>query len=416
MERRRPAEPENPGSSPGGPASPLDASHAEALSGKYLFSVAAVRRLLSLYGPVRAERILSELRTPPQRYFLRVNTLKASPEEVVARLRGEGFEARVYPELPDAIYLPVRGPFEVKRVGKVVVAKKDAAESVYQGANLYAPGVLKAEGVKEGDLVNVVSPRGQVVAEGVAVMDGEEMVARREGLAVKTLRSVYVVPSVRELDVYRGGLVYDQSLPAIVAGHVLSPEPGWLVVDMCAAPGGKATHAAQLMRGEGRVVAIDRSESKAKRIRENAQRLGLRNVEVRVADSRYLDVEMEDLIGADAVILDPPCSALGVRPSLYYERGEGDFASLGNYQRQFLKVAAKLLRRGGLLLYSTCTLTLEENELNVSWAVKELGLRVRAQRVFLGSRGFTELGEYAQRFEPDLHDTPGFFAALLEKP
>jgi len=371
--------------------------------------------LLSLYGAVRAVRILDELKTPPRRYFLRVNTLKVSPEDVAARLREEGFEAHVYPELPDAIYLPVKGPFEVGRASKVIVARKDAAESVYQGANLYAPGVLEAKGVKEGDIVNVVSPRGQIVAKGLAMMDGEEMVARREGLAVKTLRSVYVAPSVRELDVYREGLVYDQSLPAMVAGHVLSPKPGWLIVDMCAAPGGKATHAAQLMRGEGRVVAIDRSESKARRIRENVQRLGLRNVEVRVADSRYLDIEMEDLAGADAIILDPPCSALGVRPSLYYEKGEREFASLASYQRQFLKVAAKLLRKGGLLLYSTCTLTLEENELNIVRAIKELGLRVRVQRVFLGSQGFTELGQLLQRFEPDLHDTPGFFVALLEK-
>jgi len=371
--------------------------------------------LLALYGEARTERILRELKAPSKRYFLRVNTLKASPEDVVARLREEGFEAHVYTELPDAIYLPVKGPFEVKRASKVVVAKKDAAESVYQGANLYAPGVLEAKRVKEGDIVNVVSPRGQIVAEGLAMMDGEEMVARREGLAVKTLRSVYAVPSVRELDVYRDGLVYDQSLPAIVAGHVLSPVPNWLVVDMCAAPGGKATHAAQLMRGEGRVVAIDRSEGKARRIVENARRLGLKNVEVRVADSRYLDVEMEDLAGADAVILDPPCSALGVRPSLYYERGEREFASLADYQRQFLKVAAKLLRKGGLLLYSTCTLTLEENELNIAWAVEKLGLRVRAQKVFIGSQGFTELGAFLQRFEPDLHDAPGFFIALLEK-
>lgn len=388
---------------------------AERIAERYQYSLAAVKRLVWLYGLERAESIVRSLRSPGRRYFLRVNTLKTTPSRVVEILREEGIEAYVFSGLPGAVYLPIKGPYRLEKKEKVVVADKAAAESVYMGAGLYAPGVVRAGGVREGDEVNVVSPRGHVVAEGVAMMDGDEMVARGRGLAVMVTKSAYKVASVRGLRVYREGLVYDQSLPAIVAGHVLAPEPGWLVVDMCAAPGGKATHAAQLMGGEGLVVAVDRSESRCRRIGENVRRLGLRNVEVRVADSRYLDLEMEDLRGADAVILDPPCSALGVRPSLYYERGDREIESLSAYQRQFMRAAANLLRRGGLLLYSTCTLTLEENEANVEWAVRELGLRPRAQPVFLGVRGFTSVGGLVQRFEPDVHDTPGFFIALLEK-
>lgn len=387
----------------------------ESLAASYDFSLSAIKRLDELYPVVRVESMLASLRTPARRYFLRVNTLKATPTEVVEELRRQGFEAYVFEALSDAIFLPVNGPFPVKRQEKVVLAKKEAAESVYQGAHLYAPGVLEAKGVKEGDRVNIMSPRGHVVAEGVAMMDGDEMVARRRGLAVRVEASVYKVPSVRELDVFAQGLVYDQSLPAIVAGHVLNPKPGWLVVDMCAAPGGKATHAAQLMGGEGHVVAIDRTREKGGKIEENARRMGLSNVEVRIADSRFLDLEAEDLVGADAVILDPPCSALGVRPSLYYEREEREFQALSKYQRQFFKVAAKLLKRGGLLLYSTCTLTMVENEFNVLWAMNELGFKLRKQPVFMGALSFVGDKPFAQRFEPDIHDTPGFFIALLEK-
>lgn len=387
----------------------------EALAAKYEFSTAAVEQLAKLYPFSRVESILTSLKTPTRRYFLRVNTLKATSTEVVEKLRELGLNAQIYEMLPDAIFLPVEGPFPVKPSDKVVVAKKDAAESVYQGANLYASGVLNARKVKEGDKVSIVNPRGRVVAEGVAMMDGDDMVARNRGLAVLVNSSIYKVPSVRELDIYKQGLIYDQSLPSIIAGHVLSPKSDWLVIDMCAAPGGKATHVAQLMGDSGRVIAIDRSRARVDKIRENAMRLGLSSVETRVADSRYLDVLSDDLVGADAIILDPPCSALGVRPNLYYERGEGDFRALSNYQRQFLRVAAKLLRKGGLLLYSTCTLTLEENEYNVLYAIEQYGFRLKIQPVFIGATGFAGSTSYVQRFEPDAHDTPGFFIALLEK-
>ncbi|MCS7105361.1 MAG: methyltransferase domain-containing protein [Thermofilaceae archaeon] len=387
----------------------------ETLAARHEFSLAAVKQLAKLYPIIRVESILTSLKMPTRRYFLRVNTLKATPTEVVKELRELGLDAQVYEMLPDAIFLPVKGPFPVKRLNKVVVAKKDAAESVYQGANLYASGVLDARKVKEGDKVSVVNPRGCVAAEGVAMMDGDDMVTRKRGLAVLVDTSVYKVPSVRELDIYKKGLIYDQSFPSIIAGHILSPKPDWLVIDMCAAPGGKATHAAQLMGGDGRVIAVDRSRGRVDKIKENAMRLGLSNVEARVADSRYLDVLEDDLVGADAVILDPPCSALGVRPNLYYEKEEREFQALTSYQRQFLGVAAKLLRRGGLLLYSTCTLTLEENEHNVLYAVEHYGFRPKRQTVFIGTTGFAGLTSHVQRFEPDIHDTPGFFIALLEK-
>ncbi|MEM3138528.1 MAG: PUA domain-containing protein, partial [Thermofilaceae archaeon] len=262
------------------------------------FSVEAVVRLAKLYGLLRAKSIIENLKTPGMKYYLRVNTLRSTSEEVVHLLREENVEAYKLNRLSDVIYLLVKGPYILAKLDKFVVAKKEAAEAVYMGANLYGPGVISAKRVLEGDYVNVVNPHGYVVAEGIAIMDGDEMVARRKGLAVKVIRSTYKVPSVRELEVYREGFIYDQCLPSIIAGHVLNPKPGWLVVDMCAAPGGKATHAAQLMEGEGVVIAIDRSENKCRRIIENAQRLGLKNINVRISDSRYLDLVIEDLRGS----------------------------------------------------------------------------------------------------------------------
>ena len=395
----------------------LVSSKVKALSKAFGFSPEVVTKIVDIYGLWRTERILSLLKKPGKRYFLRVNTLKASRDEAKTRLEEEGITAHVFPYLKDTLYISVKGPFEVRVQEKKVVADKAAAESVYMGANLYAPGVITAKRVKAGDRVTVVDPRGFPVAEGIAEIDGDEMENISKGLAVRTIRSVYKVPSIRELKVYREGLIYDQSLPSILAVHILSPKEWWRVVDMCAAPGGKATHAAQLMNDKGEVLAIDRSREKVKKIEENKNRLGIRSIKTFIRDSRYLDLE-EEFHNVDAVILDPPCSSLGVRPKLYYERGLEDIKSLSKYQRQFLSVASKIVKKGGFVLYSTCTLTLEENEANMWWAYKFLRLKPIAQGLFLGTRGFSMgslEGYLFQRFDPHLHDTPGFFISLLVK-
>ena len=395
----------------------LVSSKVKALSKTFGFSPEVVTKIVDIYGLWRTERILSSLKKPGKRYFLRVNTLKASRDEAKTRLEEEGITAHVFPYLKDTLYISVKGPFEVRVLEKKVVADKAAAESVYMGANLYAPGVITAKRVKAGDRVTVVDPRGFPVAEGIAEIDGDEMESIPKGLAVRTIRSVYKVPSIRELKVYREGLIYDQSLPSILAVHILSPKEWWRVVDMCAAPGGKATHAAQLMNDKGEVLAIDRSREKVKKIEENKNRLGIRSIKTFIRDSRYLDLE-EEFHNVDAVILDPPCSSLGVRPKLYYERGLEDIKSLSKYQRQFLSVASKIVKKGGFVLYSTCTLTLEENEANMWWAYKFLRLKPIAQGLFLGTRGFSMgslEGYLFQRFDPHLHDTPGFFISLLVK-
>lgn len=385
------------------------------LARKYNFHLDSVISIAGLYGIEETENILKAIKSPGKRYFIRVNTLKVSREEVLAELKHAGFEARTYPLLKEAIYLPIRGPYPIKTYPKRVIADKKAAESVYLGANLYAVGILKVIGkIREGDRVTITDPAGFPVAEGIMVMDPEEAFSKRKGLAVKTIKSVFDVPSIRELEIYRQGWVYDQSLPAIISVRNLNPKPGFKIVDLCAAPGGKTSHAAQLMENSGEILAVDRSKPKVRRLRENLQRLGIRNVKILEADARYLDLIIEER-DFDAAIVDPPCSSLGVRPKLSSRVSRRNILSLSRYQFQFLKVASKLVKRGGRILYSTCTLTLQENELIVLRAIKELGLKLVKQEYFAGSRGFIFKAEMVQRFLPHIHDTPGFFIAILEK-
>jgi 16S rRNA (cytosine967-C5)-methyltransferase len=370
------------------------------------------RYLAGFLGLSYVEELLRKVQEPPTRYFLRVNTLKTSSEKLVEELRSEGYDVYKHPLVPEAVFLRVEGPFTVKESTSKVFVDYPTAESCYVGANVYAPGVVKVVGASVGDHVSVHAPDGRVVAEGILVMDPEEIFEKRRGKAVEVTLSVYRVASLRDHRAYREGLIYHQSLPSMVAVRELSPEPGWSVLDMCASPGGKATHAAQLMLDEGEVVAVDRSEKKVEAVRENARRLGLNSVKTIVYDSRYIS-EVVGYNSFDAVILDPPCSALGVRPKLHYSRSYADVLKLSSYQRQFLSEAHKVLRRGGVLLYSTCTISPLENELTVVYAAEKIGFEVLETRYPSVKRPL--LGVPGLLFDPLTNDTPGFFVALLRK-
>jgi len=379
-------------------------------------SQAVLKALEAVYGP-ELEKVLEALPTPGKRYYMRVNTLKADRDYVLERLREKGLDARADEHLPEAIYLPVEGPFKLPEAEKKVVVDKFTAESVIMGSNVYVPGVRSFEGVRKGDEVLIVSELGHVVAFGVAEMDEDEVLRARRGLAVRVLRPVYRLPAIRELEEFGEGLIYPQSLPAMLTSRVLEPEPGELIVDMTCAPGGKLSHICQLTANRARVLGFDRSSRRLRETRAVLARLGCEAAAIR-ADSRYLDVDFPFLVGrADRVLVDPPCSALGVLPKLYDLKDERELASLAEYQKQFIKVAARLVRPGGVVVYSVCTMTVAECEELVAFAVEECGLEVDEQPLYLASRGLPGLAprsELLQRFHPHIHGS-GYFIARFRR-
>jgi len=223
----------------------------------------ALRNALAKVFGEDLDLFLRSLAEPGQRYYVRVNTLRISPEDVVDGLRFRGIEAYLDEELEEAIYIPVKGPYKVRLQDKVVITNKYAAESVYMGSNLYAPGIVScSEGVKRGDVVTVVAENGVVVGEGVAMLSCGEIMKQRKGLAVEVYASVYKVPPIRDSLEYREGLIYPQSLPAMYVSRVLDPQPKELIVDVCAAPGGKTGHIISLARGRALVVSFDHSRKR----------------------------------------------------------------------------------------------------------------------------------------------------------
>lgn len=186
------------------------------------------------------------------------------------------------------------------------------------------------------------------------------------------------------------GEVIIQDLGAMLVSHLLHPVPASKVVDLCAAPGTKTTHLAQLMGDAGTIWAVDQYEAKTGLIRDSASRMGLASIHEVTADARHWSPP--ELV--DAVLLDAPCSGTGVirrRPDLRWRRTPQDLDELSTLQRELLSSAAKMLRPGGCLVYSTCSIQAEENEAQIRWF----------------------LGTYPD-FQRDID--PSEFLAVLEKP
>lgn len=164
----------------------------------------------------------------------------------------------------------------------------------------------------------------------------------------------------------RGDLIAQDEAAQLVALWT-APQRGQIVVDVAAAPGGKTTHLAQLMHDEGRIIAADRAPGRLKLVRENAARLGLKSVETFAGDARQVlaAIEKGELPRADLVLLDAPCSGTGTlrrRPDLKWRKSEANILELVQVQRELLDLCAQMVRPGGALVYSTCSLEREENQ------------------------------------------------------
>lgn len=161
---------------------------------------------------------------------------------------------------------------------------------------------------------------------------------------------------------WRAGQAIAQSRAAMLVSRVLEPQPGERVLDLCAAPGGKTTHIAALMANGGEVIAVERNAKRAANLRVLASRMGADAVRVEVSDAAGPRPEGQVF---DRVLVDPPCSGLGTlqaRPDLRWRAQPGQLAEMVEQQARILDAAASALRPGGMLVYSTCTLSSEENE------------------------------------------------------
>jgi len=224
--------------------------------------------------------------------------------------------------------------------------------------------------------------------------------------------------AVERLPGFAEGLFFVQSEASQLVGYLLGARPGERVWDASAAPGGKATHIAELMDDRGEVVATDISNRGIRRIKENVHRLGLGSIRPLVADAAG-ELTGELALPYDRILADLPCTGMGTlrsHPEARWLKQEADVERLGRLQKTILDRVAARLKPGGTMVYSTCTLTREENE-----EVVENFLRGHEEYILENAAAFLPeeartmvRGNYFTAL-PHRDDTDGFFAARMRK-
>ncbi|XVE72339.1 hypothetical protein DITRI_Ditri11bG0031800 [Diplodiscus trichospermus] len=462
------------------------------------------------------------------------------------------------PGLEYVVFVKGSGPhavdygYALDKAPKEVLVSRKCAEAVLRGAQIYVPGVMACSShVEEGDLVAVsvaveqpasdggwglgitrgtvlqglptdpyyMERNGLYIGQGTAMLSRAGIFRASQGIAVDMNNRVFKLPSFHDV---LEGEIFLQNLPSIVTAHALDPQKGERILDMCAAPGGKTTAIATLMKDEGEVIAADRSHNKVMDILKLAAEMGLtcittykldalkavckrngstdmtssccnkdnNDAVIQRSESRPLEsggisttifgpnsnktckenvsnekanertyVSKADIrknmrrmrngpgrnqsLGGrvenskgflpnsfDRVLLDAPCSALGLRPRLF--AGEETIETLrnhGKYQRRMFDQAVQLVRPGGVLVYSTCTINPGENEALARYALDTYNfLSLAPQHPRIGGPGLVGSFEFpdgyveewlrpgeeelVQRFDPSSPlDTIGFFIA-----
>lgn len=171
------------------------------------------------------------------------------------------------------------------------------------------------------------------------------------------------VKNIENLDIFRQGFFTIQDISAGLTASILAPEKGEYILDACSAPGGKTTFLAELMKNDGKIEAWDIHEHRTKLVEENAKRLGISIIQTKICDATIYNEKLKEKF--DKILLDVPCLGIGVikrKPDIKWQRNKEDIVEITEIQRKILNNCSKYLKKGGYLVYSTCSIFAEEND------------------------------------------------------
>lgn len=211
--------------------------------------------------------------------------------------------------------------------------------------------------------------------------------------------------------------IQDES--SMLVARALNPQPGEMILDACAAPGGKSTHIAERMQGSGIVHSLDLHEHKVKLIKQQADRLGLNNIQAEALDSRKASEKFQPE-SFDRILVDAPCSGFGVlrrKPDIKYTKTSEDIERLAKLQLEILQEVAPLLKKDGVLVYSTCTIDKEENSdvVEAFLANHQEFSRVESVNAYLPEKIRPYINKGEVQILPHYFGTDGFYIASLRK-
>ncbi len=240
--------------------------------------------------------------------------------------------------------------------------------------------------------INPQQLKEKLTGEGVAVRE------------VEGLKYAFVISGfdyINSLESFQDGLFYIQDISSMMVAETAKTQKDSYVIDVCAAPGGKSTHMAEILDGTGMVEARDLTENKIFLIEDNIARHGLNNMKAVQMDATVFDADSVEK--ADILICDLPCSGLGVigrKKDIRYKMTEESVEALAKLQRDILDTVHTYVKKGGILIYSTCTIDKMENEDNVRWFVNK----------------YPEFDiEYEKQMFPGEIGNDGFFIARLRR-
>lgn len=262
-------------------------------------------------------------------------------------------------------------------------------------------------------LIDRRSLKDQLINEGCTLVESSKV---PEGLILRNS------PSLLSLESFQKGLFTVQDESSMLVAHFTHPEKGTKILDVCAGPGGKTTHLAQLMNNEGEILACDIHSHRIKLIEENAKRLGIEIIRTIIQDAT--EIEPHSFGSYPLILVDAPCSGLGVlrrRPDSRWRKNPEDIKALAVIQRKIIDKVIKVLTPGGRLIYSTCTMEPEENQELIRSVLKDNpDLQPIDLSEYLPYKpdNEEELGELragSRQYLPFKDDMEGFFIAGLRK-
>lgn len=222
---------------------------------------------------------------------------------------------------------------------------------------------------------------------------------------------------ITESAAFKKGYFHIMDQSSYMCVNILDPKPGETVLDLCAAPGGKSFLSAYKMKNKGEIVSRDISPSRVRMIKKGAERLGTVIIRPETMDAAKL--HPEDANKYDRVLVDAPCSGLGIvrkKPDIKYNKTLKDIESLVEIQKSILMAASRYVKPGGVLVYSTCTVSVKENEEIVSWFLDNFSFESADISKYIPENiKCSTLSQGYMNIRPDMWDSDGFFVAKFTK-